>query len=72
MQNLNTIAGLRAGLDQDGCAHGRVTRERVDNVADRLDALETKINWILGSVSVQLVGFVIAVMLFILNHVRLG
>ncbi len=71
MQNLNTISGLRAGLDADGCAHGRVTRERIDNMVDRIGGIETKVNWILGSVGVQLVGFVLGVVLFVLNHLRL-
>jgi hypothetical protein len=71
MQNLNTIDGLRSGLDQDGCAYGRVTRERVDNVGEHLDRVETKINWILGNIGVQLFGFVLGVVLFVLNHLRL-
>jgi hypothetical protein len=71
MHNLTTVDGLRSGLDADGCAHGRVSRERIDGMAERIESIESKVNWILATVGVQLCGFVLGVVLFVLNHLRL-
>lgn len=68
----HTVASLRDSLDRDGCAHGQVTRERLDNVLDHIAAVESKLNLLLSGVLLQLVGFVFGVILFLLGHVRVG
>ena len=62
---------LREGLDREGCAFGQVTRERLDNLAGHLEALDDKVTMIAAGVGLQLVAFFFAVMLFLLNHARL-
>ena len=62
---------LRESLDRDGCAFGQVTRERLDNVLGHLQSMESKVNLIATGVTLQLVAFFFAVILFLLNHVRL-
>jgi hypothetical protein len=66
----NTINALRASLDRDGCAFGQVSRERVDNLAQDIKSIESKVSFVAGSVVLQLVSFVLAVMLFLLNHAK--
>lgn len=66
-----SVGTLRDGLDRDGCAHGQVTRERVDNIAERLDRIESRLGVISAGVVLQLVSFVFGILLFVLNHVRI-
>ena len=66
----NTINALRTSLDHDGCAFGQVSRERVDNLAQDIKSIESKVSFVAGSVVLQLVSFVLAVMLFLLNHAK--
>jgi len=66
----NTINALRASLDRDGCAFGQVSRERVDNLAQDIKSIESKVSFVAGSVVLQLVSFVLAVMVFLLNHTK--
>jgi hypothetical protein len=66
----NTINALRASLDRDGCAFGQVSRERVDNLAQDIKSIESKVSFVAGSVVLQLVSFVLAVMVFLLNHAK--
>ena len=68
----NTVGSLRDGLDRDGCAYGQVTRERTDNLVDQVTRLEARINYVVAAVTLQLLGFVFAVILFVLGHVRVG
>lgn len=65
------VGVLRDQLDRDGCAHGQVTRERVNNLVEDVARVETKVNAILLGVGLQLISFVFGVVLFILNHVKL-
>lgn len=65
------VGTLRDQLDRDGCAHGQVTRERVNNLVEDVARVETKVNAILLGVGLQLISFVFGVVLFILNHVKL-
>lgn len=58
------------GLDREGCAFGQVTRERLDNMLAHLQRVETTLNTIAVGVALQLLTFVFAVILFVLNHVR--
>jgi hypothetical protein len=66
----NTINALRASLDRDGCAHGQVSRERLDNLAQDIKSIESKVSFVASSVVLQLVSFVLAVMMFLLNHAK--
>ena len=66
----NSINALRASLDREGCAFGQVSRERVDNLAQDIKSIESKVSFVAGSVVLQLVSFVLAVMLFLLNHAK--
>ena len=61
---------LRDALDRDGCAFGQVTRERLDNMSARLQSLQATVNAIAIGVMLQLVAFLFAVVVFLLNHVR--
>ena len=71
----NTVGGLRHELDQDGCAFGQVSRERlahigtaVDRVAAEVQRLESKLNYVLAAIGLQLIGFVLGVVIFLLYH----
>ncbi len=64
----NAMAGLRHELDRDGCAYGQVSRERINHVMVAVEAVEHKLNYVLAAVGVQLVGFVFAVLVFLLYH----
>jgi hypothetical protein len=66
----NSINALRASLDREGCAYGQVSRERLDNLAQDIKSIESKVSFVAGSVVLQLVSFVLAVMLFLLNHAK--
>ncbi len=61
---------LRDALDRDGCAFGQVTRERLDNMSARLQSLQATVNAIAIGVMLQLVAFLFAVVVFLLNHIR--
>jgi len=61
---------LRDALDRDGCAFGQVTRERLDNMLAQLQSLQATVNAIAIGVTLQLVAFLFAVVVFLLNHVR--
>ncbi len=61
---------LRDALDRDGCAFGQVTRERLDNMSARLQSLQATVNAIAIGVTLQLVAFLFAVVVFLLNHMR--
>ncbi len=61
---------LRDALDRDGCAFGQVTRERLDNMLAQLQGLQATVNTIAIGVTLQLVAFLFAVIVFLLNHVR--
>jgi len=61
---------LRDALDRDGCAFGQVTRERLDNMLAQLQGLQATVNAIAIGVTLQLVAFLFAVIVFLLNHVR--
>jgi hypothetical protein len=70
-----SIAGLRRELDHDGCAYGQVSRERLDNLAERLDGvgegvetLERKLNYVLGAAALQLFAFLLGVVAYILQR----
>jgi hypothetical protein len=66
----NTINALHANLDRDGCAYGQVSRERLDNLAQDIKSIESKVSFVANSVVLQLVSFVLAVMMFLLNHAK--
>jgi len=66
----NSINALHASLDRDGCAFGQVSRERVDNLAQDIKSIESKVSFVAGSIVLQLVSFVLAVMVFLLNHAK--
>ena len=66
----NTINALHTSLDRDGCAYGQVSRERLDNLAQDIKSIESKVSFVAGSVVLQLVSFVLAVMVFLLNHAK--
>ncbi len=59
---------LRDALDREGCAFGQVTRERLDNMLAHLQGLQATVNAIAIGVSLQLVAFLFAVVLFLLGH----
>ena len=70
-----TVAGLAHELDQEGCAYGQVSRERlshiqaaVERVADEVQRVETKLNYVLAAIGLQLFGFVLGVIVFLLYH----
>lgn len=65
---MNSVVGLRHELDRDGCAYGQVSRERIAHVMEAVEAVEHKLNYVLAAVGLQLVGFFIGVVLFLLNH----
>ena len=52
--------------DQDGCGFGRVTRERLDGLEAMVIRLEAKLNALLLGVSIQLLAFAFAVVIFLL------
>jgi hypothetical protein len=64
----NTLAGLRRELDHDGCAYGQVSRERLSHVVDAVEGMERKLNYILGAVGLQLLGFFIGVVVYLLQR----
>ena len=66
----NTINALHASLDRDGCAYGQVSRERLDNLAQDIKSIESKVSFVASSVVLQLVSFVLAVIMFLLNHAK--
>ena len=66
----NSVNALHASLDRDGCAFGQVSRERVDNLAQDIKSIESKVSFVAGSIVLQLVSFVLAVMVFLLNHAK--
>ena len=66
----NSINAVRASLDRDGCAYGQVSRERLDNLAQDIKSIESKVSFVASSVVLQLVSFVLAVMIFLLNHAK--
>ena len=66
----NTINALRASLDREGCAYGQVSRERLDNLAEDIKSIESKVSLVAGSAVLQLVSFVLAVIMFLLNHAK--
>ena len=68
--SINSINALRASLDRDGCAYGQVSRERLDNLAQDIKSIDSKVSFVAGSIVLQLVSFVLAVMLFLLNHMK--
>ena len=75
VMGVGTRAGTEAGawrdaLDHDGCAFGQVTRERLDNMLAQLQSLQATVNAIAIGVTLQLVAFLFAVVVFLLNHVR--
>ena len=70
-----TVAGLAHELDQEGCAYGQVSRERlshiqaaVERVAGAIERVETKLNYVLAAIGLQLFGFVLGVIVFLLYH----
>jgi hypothetical protein len=64
----NTLAGLRHELDHDGCAYGQVSRERLSHVVDAVEGMERKLTYILGAVGLQLLGFFIGVVVYLLQR----
>ena len=52
--------------DREGCGFGRVTRERLDGLERLVERLESKLNALLLGVSIQLLAFVFAVVIFLL------
>jgi hypothetical protein len=66
----NSVNAWRASLDRDGCAFGQVSRERVDHLAQDIKSIEAKISFVAGSVVLQLVSFLLAVLVFLLNHAK--
>lgn len=64
----NSIAGLRRELDHDGCAYGQVSRERLSHVVDAVEGMERKLNYILGAVALQLAGFFIGVVMYLVQR----
>jgi hypothetical protein len=56
--------------DYDPRAYAEVTRERVDNLADQVQRLETKINTLVFLLVGQMVTFIFGVVLFVINHVH--
>ena len=72
-----SIAGLKDQLDREGSAYDQVTRERVDNVADdiaeiksRVGTIESHATLILSGVILNLLGFVATLVVFILNRLH--
>jgi hypothetical protein len=66
----NTINTSHASLHRDGCAYGQVSRERLDHLAQDIKSIESKVTFVASSVVLQLVSFVLAVMVFLLNHAK--
>ena len=67
-----SVAGLRHELDREGCAYGQVSRERLAHVMEEVEAVEQKLNYLLAAVGMQLVGFVLSVLVFLLYHLPAG
>lgn len=65
-----STGALSDALDREGCAFGQVTRERVDNMLAHLQGVEATMHAIAVGVALQLVAFLMAVIVFLLNHVR--
>ena len=68
--SVNSVNALRDSLDRDGCAFGQVSRERLDNVAQDIKSIESKVSFVASGVVLQLVSFVLAVMVFLINHAK--
>jgi hypothetical protein len=68
----SNMAGLRHELDRDGCAYGQVSRERLSHVMEAVGSVDHKVNYVLAAVGLQLVGFVLAVIIFLLYHLPAG
>jgi len=65
-RDLGRIEEAIERYDYDGCGFGRVTRERLDSLEAMVIRLETKLNALLLGVSIQLLAFAFAVVLFLL------
>jgi hypothetical protein len=64
----NGLGTLRHELDREGCAFGKVSRERLSHVAEAVRSVDAKLNYVLAAVGLQLFGFLLAVMLYVLAH----
>ena len=64
----NGMGTLRRELDLEGCAFGQVSRERLSHVAEAVRSVDAKLNYVLAAVGLQLFGFLLAVMLYVLAH----
>jgi len=63
-----TLAALRRELDHDGCAYGQISRERLSHVLAAVEKIEQKTNYVLAAVGLQLAGFLLSVVLYLLYH----
>jgi hypothetical protein len=68
----NGMGALRRELDLEGCAFGKVSRERLSHVAESVRSVDAKLNYVLAAVGLQLFGFLLAVMLYVLAHLAAG
>jgi hypothetical protein len=64
----SSVAQLRHDLDAGGCAYGQVSRERIAHVAEGVERIERKLNYIIGVIGVQLVSFFLAMLLYAVQH----
>ena len=61
-------AALRRELDLEGCAFGQVSRERLSHVGEAVRSVDAKLNYVLAAVGLQLFGFLLTVVLYVLAH----
>ena len=66
------MTALRHELDLEGCAFGQVSRERLNHVAAAVQSVDAKLNYVLAAVALQLFGFLLAVVLYLLAHLSLA
>ncbi len=72
MTDSNGDNGYPRVLDEKGCLHGRGTRDRVDELAERMKELEKKIDRLIWALTAASVSFATAVVLLALNLLRVA
>jgi hypothetical protein len=69
---VTSVSSLRHELDSDGCAYGQVSRERISHVIEQIESVDHKVNYVLAAVGLQLLGFMLGVVMFLLYHMPAG
>jgi len=64
------VGSILDGYNRDGGAYDQVTRAKLEGLTEQVHGIESKLNAIAVGVFMQLLGFVLAVLLFAINHVR--